>query len=64
MDSCKVAIPITKSMIKAGVRAYMRADERVQSDEEIVSEIFRAMSSAERPQDPENNSIATKNKQT
>ena len=54
MDSCKVAIPITESMIKAGVRAYMRADERVQSDEEIVSEIFRAMRSAESPQDPEN----------
>jgi hypothetical protein len=35
--------PITPEMIKAGVRTYCRADERVQSDEDIVAEIYAAM---------------------
>ncbi len=39
-------ISVTLEMIKAGTRAYILADERVQSDEEIVSEIYRAMEAA------------------
>jgi hypothetical protein len=34
---------ITPEMIKAGVRAYRKADERFQSDEDIVAEIYAAM---------------------
>jgi hypothetical protein len=34
---------ITPEMIAAGVRVYRRADERVESDEDIVAEIYAAM---------------------
>jgi hypothetical protein len=33
---------ITPEMIEAGVRVYRRADERFQSDEDIVAEIYAA----------------------
>jgi hypothetical protein len=34
---------ITPEMTEAGVRAYRQADERFQSDEDIVAEIYGAM---------------------
>lgn len=39
----KRAVAVTEEMVRAGVLEYARADERFQSDEEIVRKIFIAM---------------------
>ena len=47
---CKMArnIAVTEEMVSAGVREYCKSDERFQSDEEIVTNIFIAMKQASR----------------
>jgi hypothetical protein len=42
----KSSVSVTEEMVRAGVREYCKSDERFQSDEEIVTNIFIEMKQA------------------
>jgi hypothetical protein len=45
-NRAECVIEITPEMIEAGIRQYVRADEILETREEIVSRIFKAMECA------------------